>query len=263
MSELFKKIFRYIPRETPVSIFGWQHWLFIIFIIAAVVILSIVFANKSEKTKSHVLNITAILIISLYVFDFFVQPFWHDGQMAINKLPFHICTLLGVLIPFVNFSNAFKFAKQAVVVWAILAPLMFVLLPLNYINREFEPYSYPIIQTFTFHGLEIFWGVFMLVSKRAVLKWRYVWQPIVGLFPVALWATIGQELYYPNTVGENFLFLRTDISAYAPQWLYIPALFIAAVIVISLLYLSYWLIIKIDNRSKSEQLPPNIQQLNN
>lgn len=256
MSKLFEKIFCLIPRETPISLFGWQHWLFIIFIFAAVVTLSIVFANKSEKTKSRILNITAILVTSLYVFDFFVQPFWHDGQIAINKLPFHICTLLGVLIPFVNFSKAFKFAKQAVVVWAILAPLMFIILPLNYINREIEPYSYPIIQTFMFHGLEIFWGVFMLVSKKVVLRWRYIWQPIVGLFPVAAWATIGQELYYPDGGGENFLFLRTDISAYAPQWLYIPALFIAAVSAISLLYLTYWLVIKINNKSKNQTATP-------
>lgn len=250
MSKLFKKIFCYIPRETPVSLFGWQHWLFIILTISAVVILSVVFSNKSEKTKNRILNITATLIISLYIFDFFVQPFWHDGQIAIHKLPFHICTLLGVLIPFVNFSSKFKFAKQAVVVWAILAPLMFVLLPLNYINRKVEPYSYPIIQTFLFHGLETFWGVFLLVSKRVVLRWRDIWQPIAGLIPVATWATIGQELYYPDTVGENFLFLRTDISAYAPQWLYIPTLFVAAVTEISLLYFVYWLFVK--NKLKNQ-----------
>ena len=132
---------------------------------------------------------------------------------------------------------------------------MFVLLPLNYINREVEPYSYPIIQTFLFHGLEIFWGVFMLVSKRVVLQWRDIWQPIAGLLPVAMWATIGQELYYPDTVGENFLFLHTDISAYAPQWLYIPSLFVAAVTEISLLYFVYWLIVK--NKLKTKSILPN------
>ena len=255
MSQLFEKIFRYIPREKPVALFGWQHWLFIILICSSVVALSIVFVNKSEKTKDRVLNITAVLVIFVYVFDFFVQPFWNDGAIAINKLPFHICTLVGVLIPFVNFCNVFKFAKQTIVVWAILAPLMFILFPLNYINRAVEPYSYPIIQTFLFHGLEVFWGVFMLVSKKVVLRWRDVWQPIVGLLPVAAWATIGQELYYPDRVGENFLFLRTDISAYAPQWILVPAMFLTAAIVIALLYLIYWLVIKLKDRAKNK-LPP-------
>ena len=252
MSELFNKIFDYIPRETPVSLFGWQHWLFIVFITAAIVTFSIIFAKKSEKTKNRVLNWAAILVISLYIFDFFVQPFWHDGTLAVGKLPFHICTLVGVLIPFVNFSGKFKFAKQTVVVWAILAPLAFILFPLNFINREVQPYSYPIIQSFLYHGLEIFWGVFMLVSKKASLRWRDIWQPIVGLFPVAAWATIGQELYYHGEVGENFLMLRTDISAYAPQWLYVPALFLGACTAIAFLYLIYWLVIRIKEKSKNK-----------
>lgn len=258
MSKLFEKIFRYIPREKSVPLFGWQHWLYIIFIATAIIVVSIVFANKSKKTKERVLNITAILVISLYIFDFFVQPFWNDGKIAIYKLPFHICTLVGVLIPFANFSKVFKFARETVVTWAILAPLIFILLPLNYINRAIEPYSYPIIQTFLFHGLEIFWGVFMLVSKKVALRWRNIWQPIVGLFPLAAWATVGQELYYPNEVGENFLFLRTDISAYAPQWMFVPALFTAASISILLLYMIYWTARDISYKSKNKLPLPHL-----
>ena len=257
MSKIFGEIFQYIPRKTEVPLWGWQHCLYVILILAAVVTLSIVFVNKSEKTKNRVLNITAILVIAVYVFDFFVQPFWNNGNIAINKLPFHLCTLVGVLIPFVNFAGALKFARQTVAVWAILAPLAFVLFPLNYINRAVAPYSYPIIQTFLFHGLEIFWGVFMLVSKKVVLRWRDIWQPIAGLLPAAAWATIGQELYYPGERGENFMFLRTDISAYAPQWMWVPALLIAASIAIALFYLIYWLVIKIKNKPKSKQLPPS------
>ena len=252
MNKLFEKIFRYIPRETSISLFGLEHWLYIIVIAAAVISLSIVFAKKSEKTKTRVLNITATLVIFVYLFDFFVQPFW-DGELLKSKLPFHLCTLVGVLIPFANYSKKFNFAKQTIVVWAVLAPLIFIVLPLNYINREVEPYSYPIIQTFLFHGLEVFWGVFMLVSKKVVLRWRDIWQPIVGLFPMAAWATLGQELYYPNTLGENFLMLRTDISDYAPQWMYVPALFIAASAAIALLYLIYWGAIKIKNKAKNKQ----------
>ena len=236
MSELFGKIFRYIPRETKVALFGWQHWLYIILIIAFVVFLCLLFYKKSQMVKDRVLKITALLVISIYIFDIFVQPFWNDGKISINKLPFHICTLVGILIPFVTFSKKFDFAKKTIAVWATLAPLMIILFPMNYINRAIEPYSYPIVQTFSFHGLEFFWGVFMLVSKKVDLNWCSVWQPIVGLFPMALWATIGQELYYPNRTGENFLFLRTDISAYAPQWLLVPALFTAATIAILILY---------------------------
>ena len=252
MSDFFKKIFAYIPRKTEVSLFGWQHWLYIVFTIAIVVFLSILFFKKSQRTKDKVLKITAILLISLYVFDIFVQPFWNDGKIAINKLPFHVCTLVGVLVPFVTFSQKFRFAKETVVVWATLAPLMFILFPMNYINRAIQPYSYPVIQTFMFHGVEFFWGVFMIVSGNVNLEWKGIWKPIVGLFPLALWATIGQELYYPDRTGENFLFLRTDISAYAPQWLLVPALFVAATIAITILYLICYLSKKIKRKKKNE-----------
>ncbi|MDE6583273.1 MAG: hypothetical protein K2K31_01320, partial [Clostridia bacterium] len=53
------------------------------------------------------------------------------------------------------------------------------------------------------------------------------------------------EMYYPGRVGENFLFLRTDISAYAPQWMLVPLLFVAACTAIALLYVVNYLIIKL------------------
>lgn len=252
MNQFFTKIFRYIPRETDIALFGLSHWLYIIVILGAVVGFSFLFAKKSDTTKNRVLNVTAVLVITVYVFDFFVQPFWHDGTMSVGKLPFHICTLVGVLIPFVNFSDKFKFARQTIVVWAVLAPLMFIIFPLNYISRAYEPYSYPIVQTFAFHGLAVFWGVFMLVSQKVVLRWRDIWQPIVGLFPMAAWATLGQELYFPGGGGENFMFLRTDISDYAPQWLFIPAMFTAAVLTIALFYLIDWAVKKIIDKRRSK-----------
>ena len=257
MHEFLKNVFSNIPRETSVSLFGWQHWLFILTTVIFATLMSIIFAKKSQKTKDRVLNITAITIISLYIFDLFVQPFWNDGKIAISKLPFHLCTFVGVLIPFVNFSGAFRFAKQTVVVWSVLASLAFILFPLKFINRPIEPYSYPIIQTFLFHGLEFFWGVFMLVSKKVVLRWRDLWQPIVGLLPAAAWATLGQELYYPATRGENFMFLRTDISAYAPQWLLLPTMLLTASVCIALLYCIYRLIAK-RKASKAQTIEQNV-----
>ena len=239
MKEFFEKIFGYVPSDITPQLFGWQHFLIMAFVAGAIIGFSFLFKNKSEKTKKRVLNISAITIITLYIFDFFVQPFW-DGDLVIGKLPFHICTLVGVLIPFVNFNKKFSFMKMSVVVWAILAPLAWVIFPANFLNRPVQIYSYPIVQSFVFHIFEIFWGVFMLVSGEVKLEWKKIWQPIVGLFPVAAWASLGQEMYYPGELGENFLFLKTDISAIAPQWMFIPALFIAACIAISLLFLIYY-----------------------
>jgi len=248
MQKLFEKIFCYIPRETSIKLYGLSHIIYILATISVITILCLIFFKRSEHFKQKVLNITAIFIVALYIFDFIVQPIW-AGELLISKLPFHLCTAVGCLIPFVTFSKKCKFLKKAVIIWAILAPLIFIFAPLNYINTNVEPYSYPIVQTFVYHAAEVFWGVFMLVSKKADLNWKSIWQPVVYLFPMALWATFGNVLYGDKAPGESFMFLKTDISSVAPQWMYIPALIIAAMLGTLLVYLIYNLIKKLNKKT--------------
>ena len=254
MNKLFANIFRYIPSDRTIALFGIEYFLILIVIAALIATISILLKNKDSKVKQRVINISAITLITLYIFDFFVQPFWAGG-MIVHKLPFHICTATGVLIPFVTFNKKCNFMKRAVTVWAILAPAIWLIFPMNLLNSPNKLYSYPIAQSYTYHIIELFWGVFMIVSGTTKLEWKTIWQPIVGLFPMALWATIGQELYFPNEIGENYMFLRTDASAIVPQWMFIPALFIAAVLATSLTYLIYNAVI--NSKKKSEKIVVN------
>lgn len=246
MNDIFHKIFRYIPKDNIIPLFGLEYFIVLFIIIATVICACLFLKNRNVKLKENIIRYTAFIIIFLYIFDFFVQPFW-SGSMITNKLPFHICTATGILISFVTFSKKFNFMKTTVTVWAILAPLMFIIFPIGNLNAQFQIYSYPILQSYTYHILEFFWGMFMVIGGFTKLEWRKIWQPIVGLFPMALWATIGQELYFPNEIGENYLFLRTDISGVAPQWMFIPALFIAAVLSISIIFGIYNIISKYKN----------------
>ena len=70
---------------------------------------------------------------------------------------------------------------------------------------------------------------------------------------MALWATIGQELYFPDTPGENFMALRTDVSGIVPHAVYLLALFTAAVLAITLIYGIYNVIKLIKNRKNTYQ----------
>lgn len=251
LSELFYKIFSDKPTSNPINMFSWQHFLIILFAIGVPVLLATLLRKKSIKTQDLILKIAAYLIIGLYIFDFFVQPFW-AGSMIVNKLPFHICTFTGLLIVFTTFNKKFEKLKIVVTVWAVLAPSAYILFPF----ATFESaaiYSYSIVQSYLYHMIEIFWGVYMLTTGRVTLKWKTIWQPIVGLFPMALWATIGQELYFPDSIGENFMALRTDVSGIVPHGVYILALFTAACLAIALIYLIYFICIKI----KSKKLNTN------
>lgn len=252
MHNVLKNIFSFIPADKTIGLFSVAHFVYIFIAIAFVLTICIVFKNKNEQTKDKVAKILAFSLISVYILDFFVQPLW-DGEMMKSKMPFHICTLTGVLIPFVAFSKKANFLKTTVTVWAVLAPLAFILYPGNYLDRMVAPYSYPIIQTFMFHILEFVWGVFMITSGKTKLKWKTIWQPIVALLPLALWALIGQEMYYPGNVGENFLFLKTDISGFLPQWVLYPGLFVAATIAITLVYLICFIVRAIKTNHKQNK----------
>ena len=248
LSELFYKIFSNKPTNNAIFMFSWQHWLIVLVGIGLPILLAVLLRKKEENTQEKILKIAAYLIIGLYIFDFFVQPFW-AGQMIVNKLPFHICTFTGLLIAFTTFNKKFDKLKTIVTVWAILAPSAYLLFPF----ATFETtaiYSYSTMQSCIYHIIEIFWGVYMLTTGRVELKWKTIWQPIVALFPMALWATIGQELYFPDSIGENFMTLRTDVSGIVPHAVYILALFTAAVLAITLIY-GIFSIVKLIRKKRS------------
>ena len=146
MNKLFANIFRYIPSDRTIALFGIEYFLILIIIAALIATISILLKNKDSKVKQRVINISAITLITLYIFDFFVQPFWAGG-MIVHKLPFHICTATGVLIPFVTFNKKCNFMKRAVTVWAILAPAIWLMFPMNLLNSPYKLYSFPIGQS--------------------------------------------------------------------------------------------------------------------
>ena len=242
LSDIFSHIFKNNLITYGFSMFSWQHFVLLAFETLIPFILSIVLTKKVDDIKEKVLKIAATTLLILYIFDFFIQPFY-AAEMMIHKLPFHLCTATGILIVFVTYNKKFDRLKTLVTVWAVLSPLLWMIFPFS-TYESVSLLSYSLIQSILYHCVEFFWGLFMLLSGRVELKWKTIWQPIVGLLPMSIWATIGQELYFPNTIGENFMMLRTDTSGICPQWLYLLALFTAAVIAISLLYLIYYLVSK-------------------
>lgn len=242
LSELFEKIFADRSTSWPFTMFGLKHILVLCLVFGVVYALAILLKNKNEQTKDKILRVSAYLLMGLYIFDFFVQPFWTGtGYILVNKLPFHICTFTGILLTFVTFNKKFEKLKVLTTVWAVAASTAYFLFPFG--TSEFRSMlSYSVLQPYLYHAVELFWGLYMLFSGKTQLKWSTIWQPIVGLFPMAIWATIGQKLYFPNETGENFMALFTDVSGIVPHWVYLIALFTAAVIGVSLIYGIYNLV---------------------
>src|SRR5574344_1547057 len=104
--ELFNKIFTPLePSERMViKLFNFWHLFYLCFIFIAVVVLTVCFKDKDEKTKEKISRIPAYIMLIGYIADFFVQPFYAGG-LCVNMLPFHICTAMAIIIAFITFKK--------------------------------------------------------------------------------------------------------------------------------------------------------------
>ena len=72
--------------------------------------------------------------------------------MNVDKLPFHICTLLCPVIAFTQFNKRFACIKEPVAFLSVISPLMYIVYPGSALGTE-SPFCYEIIQTFVYHGV--------------------------------------------------------------------------------------------------------------
>ena len=108
MREFLLNLFGTDEGSIEITLFSIWHILYFVLIVGGTIGACFLLKNKSEETKEKVRKILAYLVIGVYLADFFIQPFMSsDYSMNVDKLPFHICTLMGCLIPFVQFNKKF------------------------------------------------------------------------------------------------------------------------------------------------------------
>lgn len=116
MRELFFKLFSDTPFGASVTIVSFNIWhiLYILIIFGGAISAAILMRNKDMSVKEKTLKILAYLLVISYVADFFVHDFVYadyvDGAyeaagLNMDKLPFHICTVLCPIIAFVQFNK--------------------------------------------------------------------------------------------------------------------------------------------------------------
>ena len=128
---LFKK--RTEPFE--IAFLNFFHILYLLIILACAIGLAYYLKSHKEKTRPA-LRALAYATIVLYVSDFFLQPFVSsDFTMNIDKLPFHICTVLCPILAFTEFNPKFAKFKEPVAILSIAAPLMYLVYPGNAIGE--------------------------------------------------------------------------------------------------------------------------------
>ncbi len=222
-------------REEPfeIAFLSFFHILYLVIIIGLTIALAFYLSKHGEKKKGT-LRLIAYSLVVVYVADFFIQPFASsDFSMNIDKLPFHICTVLCPIAAFTEFNKRFEKIKEPVAILAVVAPLMYLVYPGSAIG-EISPFCYRIIQTFVYHGLLFSWGLNTLASGQFVPNIRNWYKSLIGICLIAAWATLGNLMYNTSYLGEDggahydWFFLTGTTFSFVPSYL-MPFAVIAAI----------------------------------
>ena len=177
MKDFFARLFSENTSSLKIGLFDQWHFLYLFIIFGGTLALSLIGRRFSGK-KTKLQNTMAYLTVGLYVLDFFIMPLSdsYDGISA-YKLPFNICTIMAVLVPFVQFNPKFKKIRQRVVTVSIASSLMWMCYPGTALGGQ-PPFSYIIFQTFMYHGFLFCWGVLNLAFGDVEYDIRKIWEGI-------------------------------------------------------------------------------------
>lgn len=213
MKEFFARLFSQNNSNLTIGLFDKWHFLYLFIIFGGTLALSLL-GRKYPNQKSRLQKIMAYLTVGLYVIDFFIMPLSdsYDGISA-YKLPFNICTIMAVLVPFVQFNPKLAKLRQSVVVLSVASSLMWMCYPGTALGGQ-PPFCYIIFQTFMYHGFLFCWGVLNLAYGDVVLSLRKIWQEFVGILLILVWAAFGNAVY---DRGYNWFFIESSIFPFLPD----------------------------------------------
>ncbi len=214
-----KKFVAWLLSETnsklEIGLFDQWHFMYLFIIIGGTILLSLLYSGKCEKSKEKVIRFFAYLTIGIYISDFFLMPLSDSFgySIGINDLPFHICTIMATMVPFVQFSKKFKRIKTVIVTLSITSSLMWMCYPGSALGGQ-PPFSYIIFSKFMFHGFLFCWGVLNLSLGAVKLQFKKIWHELIGILAILVWADLGNTLYGSE---QNWFFIEYSIFPFLPD----------------------------------------------
>lgn len=228
MRDFLIKLFRETEVVLEIKLFSIWHFMYIFLIVGLTIGLAFLLKNKSENAKDFTLKLLAYLIPAIYIADFFIMPLSREaGEIDLDKLPFHICTLMGCFVPFAQFNKKFNPIKHVIVVLSLVASLMYITYPGSALGG-ISTFSYKVVQTFVFHGLLFSWGFLNLAWGRVKLTWKTIWMELVALCIIALWAAFGNATFSSEQHSFDWFFITGSTFPFVPTPL-MPFTVIAAI----------------------------------
>lgn len=208
MKEFFAWLFSEHNSRLQVGLFDIWHFFYLFIVFGGTFLLSVLGVKKPAR-KQTFLRMMAYLTVGLYAIDFFIMPLSDSYGYSISayKLPFNICTIMAVLVPFVQFNPKFARIKQPVVTLSIASSLMWMCYPGTALGGQ-PPFCYIIFQTFMYHGFLFCWGVLNLAYGEVVPDFRKIWKEFAGILMILVWAAFGNAVYDRD---YNWFFIESSI----------------------------------------------------
>lgn len=236
MRELFFKLFEMSHFNTGIKItaFSISHFVYLILIFGSIALVGTTMRRKNELFREKVLRFMAYAVVISYLSDFFVHEFVY-GSMNMDKLPFHICTVLCPLMAIAQFNRKGNQILEPVAVLSALAPLMYLCYPASI--GDGEPWCYQAVQTMFYHGMMLAWGVLSLAFGKVRPSFRNCWKCAVLLVCITLWAKLGNVLLEHNWffLNEDAFYIGLVSGGIIPKWSLMiinPVVFFLAVLAV-------------------------------
>lgn len=250
MREFFAWLFSENHSSLEIGLYDAWHFLYLFVVFGGSVFLALLFKNRSNSAKQKLLRIMAYLTVGLYVGDFFIMPL-SDSYNGISayKLPFNICTIMAVMVPFVQFNGKFTRIKTPVVTLSIASTLMWMCYPGTALGGQ-PPFSYIIFQTFMYHGFLFSWGFLNLALGEVKLDIKKIWKEFCGILMILIWASFGNAVYDP---GYNWFFIQTSIFPFLSDEI-MPLMVVLSVFGVCLvIYAAYYAIVAFQKKGRKAE----------
>ena len=223
MRDFIVRVLSTTEGSASITLFSAWHFLYILVIVGATFVTAVLLKDKSERVKQKVLNGLAIALPALYIADFFFMPLANaDFTIDVDKLPFHICTVMAFFVPLVQFNKRLTGIRSPVVCLSIVASLMYLTYPGTAIG-DVLPWAYRVLQTFAYHGVMFAWGVLNLTTGRESLRYCRLWKELVFVLCMVVWASIGNAVYSHDNHIYDWFFVNGVTFPFVPEPLMPPA----------------------------------------
>ena len=193
------------------GLISWFHFVALIPIIAAAIIVPYFFRNASEKTYKRILLGAWITLIVLGIFKQLIKSFHYGDpsywEYSYKDFPFSLCSMIYYFTPIIIFVSKEKHPKivDAAIGYMCFISLIAGIAVCIYSNLAVSRFIYISIQTFIHHGTQVVLGILIYVWNRKTITIKTFYRSIIAFAITVVIAIIINVAFYPNYINMFFI----------------------------------------------------------